>query len=39
MKQAITYLFSTLMSLAFVVLFGLIARIYWLAFGLGWGLL
>lgn len=39
MKQAITYLFSTLGSLAFVVLLGLIARIYWLAFGLGWGLL
>lgn len=39
MKQAITYFFSTLMTLAFVALLGLIARIYWLAFGLGWGLL
>jgi len=39
MKQVITYFFSTLMTLAGVALFGLIARVYWLAFGLGWGLL
>jgi hypothetical protein len=39
MKQILTYFLSTMMSLAFVALLGLIARIYWLAFGLGWGLL
>jgi hypothetical protein len=39
MKQAFMYLLSVLMTLAFVALLGLIARIYWLSFGLGWGLL
>jgi len=39
MKQAIRYFFSTMLTLAFVALLGLIARVYWLAFGLGWGLL
>jgi|LauGreDrversion4_2_1035121.scaffolds.fasta_scaffold3285706_2 hypothetical protein len=39
MKQILTYFMSTMMSLAFVVVLGLIARIYWLAFGFGWGLL
>ena len=39
MKHVITYFFSTLLTLAGVALFGLIARVYWLAFELGWGLL
>jgi len=39
MKQMLTYFISTLMTLAGVALLGLIARVYWLAFGLGWGLL
>jgi hypothetical protein len=39
MKHILTYFISTLMTLAGVALFGLIARVYWLAFGLGWGLL